>query len=155
MCEVGQRCEKCDVGIEHVTIKSFQDFDVYRGAYEAALDILTNVVPRLPREESRDLADQLRRAYKSIPTLIAEGYASKHHKKQFRKYLEGALAECIDTPRINSLVDTYNRLGKQLFRLADAWEPFVARGSVTHFPRSTSRPTSHLPDPLLTSGAVP
>ena len=44
---------------------------------------MKDIVPKLPNCEKFDLVDQLRRACKTIPRLIAEGYAKRHQKAGF------------------------------------------------------------------------
>jgi four helix bundle protein len=46
---------------------------------------------KLPDYEKYDLASQLRRASKSIPANVAEGYGKRRSSKHFRAYLENAL----------------------------------------------------------------
>ena len=55
---------------------------------------MKEILPKLPENEKYDLRDQLSRACKSIPRLIAEGYAKRHQKAGFQKYLDDAMAEC-------------------------------------------------------------
>ena len=43
------------------TIKSFRDLIVYQNLYETMKVVLNEVVPKLPKEEKYDLADQMRR----------------------------------------------------------------------------------------------
>jgi len=74
-------------------IRTYKDLDVYQRSLEAAKEVLTRVIPRLPAVEKYDLADQLRRCCKAIPALIAEGYAKKHQARAFQKYLEDSLGE--------------------------------------------------------------
>ena len=64
-------------------IRSFLDLEVYQNTYAASVQVITKIVPKLPKEEQYDLADQLRRSSKAIPRLIAEGYSKKHQKKGF------------------------------------------------------------------------
>ncbi len=54
---------------------------------------MKKVLPRLPPEEKYDLRDQLSRSSKAVPRLIAEGYAKRHQKYGFHKYLDDAMAE--------------------------------------------------------------
>ncbi len=120
-------------------IRSYKDLDVYQRTLEAAKEILTKLIPRLPVSEKFDLADQLRRCCKSIPALIAEGYAKKHQPKAFQKYLEDALGECnemnphlvicrdvykIDNKLCNHLLETYEISGKQLYNLKRNWKNY-------------------------------
>lgn len=122
-------------------IISYRDLDVYQRAYKASIIVCTKIVPNLPKQEHYDLADQLRRSSKAPPRLIAEGYAKKHQKKGFQKYIDDAMAEanetvvslsqcrdiyfqCVDVKLCQNLVDEYDIIGKQLFRLEESWNKF-------------------------------
>ena len=59
-------------------ITSFKDLEVYQNTYNASIVVITEIVPKLPNSEKYDLRDQLSRACKAIPRLIAEGYAKRH-----------------------------------------------------------------------------
>jgi four helix bundle protein len=78
-------------------IKSFKDLEVYQNTYKAAIVIATQILPKLPEGEKYDLRDQLSRSSKAIPRLIAEGFAKKHQKQGFQKYIDDAMAECNET----------------------------------------------------------
>ena len=122
-------------------IISFKDLSVYRDSYEAMLKVLKEVVPYLPINERYDLTDQISRSCKSIPRLVAEGYAKRHQKAGFQKYLDDAMAEsnelvvsltqCLDIYPIlikqescQALINMYDKLGRQLYRLNEAWSGF-------------------------------
>ena len=115
-------------------IASFQDLDVYQNTYTAMLSVMKEIVPKLPECEKYDLRDQLSRACKSIPRLIAEGYAKRHQKADFQKYLDDAMGECnemvvslsqckdiyndnMNADELNELIDTYDKSGRQLYKL--------------------------------------
>ena len=100
---------------------------------------MKEIVPKLPNSEKYDLKDQLSRSSKAIPRLIAEGYAKRHQKAGFQKYLDDAMGECNETlvsveqtkdiyPKyINielatKLVDEYDILGRQIFCLRRSWK---------------------------------
>lgn len=117
-------------------IKSFRDLIVYQNAYRAMMDVMKNVIPRIPETEKYDLTDQIRRACKAIPRLIAEGYAKRHQKAGFQKYIDDAMAECnemivsleqakdiyhIDSSLISKLVNVYDITGRQLYKLSESW----------------------------------
>ena len=74
-------------------ISSFYDLEVYRNTYEASIVVMTKIIPKLPDSEKYDLKDQLSRSCKAIPRLIAEGYAKKHQRFGFQKYLDDAMGE--------------------------------------------------------------
>lgn len=78
--------------------------------------------------------------------MIAEGYAKKHQKFGFQKYLDDAMAECnetivgieqcrdiykADVGLCNQLVDLYDKTARQLFNLAEAWDKFKLRSRST------------------------
>lgn len=124
---------------EKKPIKSFRDLIVYRETYELSIRVAKEVLPNLPVREKYDLVDQLSRSSKVIPRLIAEGYAKKHQKLGFKKYLDDSLAECnetivsleqcrdifdLDEELINELVAKYDKAGRQIYRLAESWEHF-------------------------------
>jgi four helix bundle protein len=125
-------------------IRSFKDLEVYRNSYAASIEVITKIVPKLPKEEQYDLTDQLRRASKAVPRLIAEGYSKKHQKKGFQKYLDDAMAESnemivslshvrdlysknIDPELCERLIDVYDKSSRQLYKLATKWEDFRKR----------------------------
>lgn len=129
-------------------IASFHDLDVYHNSYEASIMVMTKIVPMLPNAEKYDLKDQLSRSCKAIPRLIAEGYAKKHQKQGFQKYLDDAMGEanemivslshCRDIYHQNinkelciKLINTYDILGRQLYNLSLAWTNFKCKGRRT------------------------
>ncbi len=57
-------------------IRSYRDLRVYQRSYEAALE-LHRLTLRFPGFERGELGSQLRRASKSVPLNIAEGYGRK------------------------------------------------------------------------------
>jgi four helix bundle protein len=75
------------------SFKNFRNLDVYQGSYLASIKIMTKIIPKLPDIERNDLRNQMSRSCKAIPRLIAEGYAKKHQKKGFQKYLDDANGE--------------------------------------------------------------
>ena len=86
------------------------------------------------------------RSSKAVPRLIAEGFAKKHQKQGFQKYLDDAMAESnetivslehvkdiykIELELCNNLIDTYDKSARQLFNLAEAWDKFKNRRRIT------------------------
>ena len=125
-------------------IRSFKDLEVYQDTYAASLEVIINIIPKLPKVEQNDLADQMRRSAKAIPRLIAEGYSKKHQKKGFQKYLDDAMAEsnemvvslnyardlyanCNDAKLCENLIDTYDKSSRQPYNLATRWTNFKVR----------------------------
>ena len=123
-------------------IRSFRDLEVYRNTYQAMIKVNKEVLSKIPDNEKYDLKDQMSRSSKAIPRLIAEGYAKKHQRFGFQKYLDDAMAECnetvvsleqcrdlydVDKNLTNSLVDIYDKSGRQLYKLSIAWSNFKRR----------------------------
>jgi len=122
-------------------IISFRDLEIYRNSYQYSIIIMNKIIIKLSLSEKYDLKDQLSRSCKAIPRLIAEGYAKRHQKFGFQKYLDDALAESnetivsleqskdiygtyIDKNLCNWLVSNYDILSKQIFTLRKTWKNF-------------------------------
>lgn len=103
---------------------------------------MTRIVPQLPNAEKFDLKDQLSRSSKAIPRLIAEGYSKKHQNYGFQKYIDDAMGETNETivslehvkdiyktevKLCEELVDQYDKLARQLYKLSLAWDTFKNR----------------------------
>ena len=125
-------------------IRSFRDLEVYQNSYAASIEVISKIVPNLPKYEQNDLADQIRRSAKAIPRLIAEGYSKKHQKKGFQKYLDDAMAESnemivslshtrdlysnyVDPKLCDKLIDIYDKSSRQLYNLSVSWKEFKER----------------------------
>lgn len=67
--------------------KSFQDIIVYQNLNKVAIIAIKEIITTLPKAEKYDLSDQMRRASKAAPALIAEGFAKRYFKRQWRKYI--------------------------------------------------------------------
>ncbi len=130
---------------EKKRITSFKDLEVYQLAYQLCVEVIKGILPKLPESERYDLKDQLSRSTKAIPRLIAEGYAKRHQRSGFQKYIDDAMAECNETivgleqckdiygERMKGLsfielVDSYDKIGRQLYKLAEAWSRFKKDG---------------------------
>jgi len=125
-------------------IASFRDLEVYRGTYQGCIEVMMKIIPKIPDVERSDLKSQLRRSVKAIPRLIAEGYAKRHQKHGFQKYLDDAMGECnetivgleqcrdlygefVDRTLCEQLIDLYDKSGRQLYNLSSAWARFKKR----------------------------
>ena len=108
------------------------------------LKVFKYILPKLPEEEKYDLRDQLQRSTKAVPRLIAEGHSKRHQKKGFQKYLDDAMTESnetivslcqtrdlyaksVDTKICEELIDTYDKISRQIYNLALAWTKFTER----------------------------
>jgi len=132
--------------MEKKPIRSFHDLDVYQNSYEAMRSVFNEILPKLPAEEKYDLVDQLRRSSKAIPRLIAEGHSKRHQNPDIsgQKYIDDAMGESnetivslsqtkdlyakhIDIEVCKRLMDTYDKISRQLYNLALAWTKFGER----------------------------
>jgi four helix bundle protein len=122
-------------------ITNFRDLEVYQNSYHACIEVMTKIIPRIPDIERNDLKNQLRRSVKAIPRLIAEGYAKRHQRHGFQKYIDDAMGECnetvvgleqcrdlygisVDKRLCGELIDLYDKCGRQLYNLSSAWSRF-------------------------------
>jgi four helix bundle protein len=118
-----------------MAITSYRDLDVYQRAMKALIAV-HKMALKFPEYERYALADQVRRASKSVPTNIAEGYGRRKSAKDFKHYLTIALGSAnemmvhlevarelgYDTPEnCDGLIEEYNIIGKMLFRLIESW----------------------------------
>jgi four helix bundle protein len=72
-------------------VVSFEDLEVFQRAYRMSLEIHRQSLV-FPRIEQRVLADQMRRASKSICANVAEGYSrQKRSKTEFKRFLQLAI----------------------------------------------------------------
>jgi four helix bundle protein len=114
-------------------VSNYRQFDVYKLAYKASIRLhkLTYDFPKV--EQFGGLADQIRRASKSICGNLAEGYGRSFNSPQdFGRYVLIALGsademqvwldyavdlEFIDRKIGNELQDTYQMISKMLVNL--------------------------------------
>lgn len=126
---------------QNKSIKGFRDLRVYQNLYQAQILVLTKIIPKLPKEEKYDLGSQMRRACKAAPALIAEGFAKRYQKQNWRRYIDDTIGEsnemihhlsvCIDVfykyvdkSLCQNLIDIYDRNCKQLTNLKKSWQNF-------------------------------
>lgn len=129
---------------EKQRITSFRDLEVYQNSYKAMLCVMKEIIPKLPENEKYDLKNQMSRACKAIPRLIAEGYAKRHQRLGFQKYIDDAMAECnemvvsvsqsrdiypsyVNVKLCDEMIDAYDKSGRQLYKLGNAWTKFKTR----------------------------
>jgi four helix bundle protein len=94
---------------------------------------------RLPAEERYELASQMRRASRSIPANIAEGFAKRESTKEFKHYMRTAMGSAnemkthlhiaarigyVGEPELSELADGYDHVARQLNRLIANWRQF-------------------------------
>jgi four helix bundle protein len=115
--------------------QGYRDLDVYKRSF-GLLKPLHQLVLSFPDYEKYDLGSQLRRASKSIPANIGEGYALRDAPKLFCKHLRiayGSASEVrvhldvaselgyVAPETHNDLAGQFEIVAKQLFRLWQHW----------------------------------
>jgi four helix bundle protein len=109
-------------------VSRFEDLDVFQRAYKASLEI-HQLSLTLPELERYVLADQLRRASRSIPSNIAEGYGKRRSSAEFKRFIQMAIGSAdemrvwlrycldlnyIDDTQWDSLKQEYQEIAKML-----------------------------------------
>ncbi|MBZ5529286.1 MAG: four helix bundle protein [Acidobacteriia bacterium] len=74
-------------------IKTYKDLNVFRESYQLALDV-SRQARKFPGPEQFELARQLRRAARSVPANIVEGWAKRSSAAEFKRYLLVAIGSC-------------------------------------------------------------
>ena len=116
-------------------IKSYEDLEVYQESYRLYIEIYKATIS-LPRYETYEMVNQLRRASLSIVLNIAEGYG-KQSVADFKRFLSISIGSCNEVCVILNLLkdleyikvsnytiwkERYTILGKRLYRLRETWE---------------------------------
>ncbi len=120
-------------------IKSFLDLDVYKESFQLSIEI-EELLKSYPSLEKFLLADQMKRASRSIPAQIAEGYARRESIKDFQRYMRDCVGESNEminhlllskhkqyikkTGYADELIERYVKLGKKMTNLKNNWQNF-------------------------------
>ena len=117
-------------------ISSFEDLEVFQRAYRVSLEIHKGSL-QFPKIEQYAMADQIRRASKSICANIAEGFAKQRRSSaEYRRYLLMAIGSademrvwvryCLDLNYIDGAMasrwrDEYIVIAKMLQTIYTRW----------------------------------
>jgi len=77
-------------------IKSVRDLDVYRVAFEGAMEIF-QITKGFPQEEKYSLVDQIRRSSRSVCSNLAEAWRKRRYIAVFKNKLTDAMQEASET----------------------------------------------------------
>ena len=118
-------------------VGSFEDLEVFRRAYRISLEVHRSSL-EFPAMEQHALADQVRRASKSICSNVAEGFAKQGASAaEFKRYLLMAIGSsdemrvwiryCLDLDYIDEATwrlwrDEYQEISKMLQGLRSGWQ---------------------------------
>jgi four helix bundle protein len=123
---------------ERAPLRSHEDLDAYRLAMNLLVRV-QSLTQRLPKEERFELGSQMRRASRSIPANIAEGFAKRESTREFKHYMRTAMGSAnemethlriaaqlgyLAEPDLAELIDGYDHIGRQLNRLIANWRQF-------------------------------
>jgi len=78
------------------TIRTHCDLEVYRKAFEAAMQIF-ELSKGFPKEEKYSLTDQIRRASRSVCSNLAEAWRKRRYQAAFVSKLSDAETEAAET----------------------------------------------------------
>ena len=117
-------------------VETFEDLDVFQRAYRISLEVHRKSLA-FPTIEQHAMADQVRRASKSICANIAEGFAKQGRSAaEFKRYLAMATGSsdemrvwaryCLDLGYIDDGTwqhwrDEYQEISKMLQGLSKSW----------------------------------
>jgi four helix bundle protein len=80
----------------NMIIKSVNDLDVYRLAFDTAMEIF-DLSKRFPADEKYSLTDQIRRSSRSICANLAEAWRKRRYKAVFVNKLSDSSQEAAET----------------------------------------------------------
>ena len=77
-------------------IRHFRDLEVYRRAFDAAMEIF-QITKKFPAEEKYSLVDQIRRASRSVCANLAEGWRKRKYVAVFKNKITDSMQEASET----------------------------------------------------------
>ena len=118
-------------------ISTFEDLEVFKRAYRVSLEV-HRISLKFPQTEQYGLADQIRRASKSICANLAEGFGKQSRSTvEFRRYIQISIGSademrvwiryCLDLGYIDQATwqhwrDEYQEIAKMLQGLSKSWK---------------------------------
>lgn len=121
-----------------MAIRTYRDLNVFCESYRLALDV-SRANRALPAFEQFELGKQLRRAARSIPANIVEGWAKRTSPVEFRRYLQISIGSCEESKfwlelgrdegylapeKCEELKNRFNVVGAMLQNLWKGWKTF-------------------------------
>lgn len=121
--------------LEKAPIRSYRDLRVYQQSM-TLLGPVHQFALSLPEYEKFSLADQIRRAARSVPTNIVEGYSRRSSAKDFKHFVSismGSANEAVvhfevcrqvgygNEQRCAEFMEAYEAIGRQLHLLMANW----------------------------------
>ena len=122
--------------MKKLQVESFEDLEVFQKAYRISLEIHRRSL-EFPKIEQRSLADQVRRASKSICANLAEGFGKQRYSSaEFKRFIMMAIGSsdemrvwlryCLDLGYLREEEwrrwrDEYQEIARMLSGLFKAW----------------------------------
>ena len=124
--------------MEKKKIKTYRDLNVYELSFELAMEMF-RISAKFPKEERYGLADQMKRASRSIPANLAEGWAKRKFENIFKRHLLDCIGSCeemkvwlefalkcnyLNQKDYDDFIGKYSKVGAMLSSLLDKWQTF-------------------------------
>jgi four helix bundle protein len=107
-------------------INSVRDLEVYKKAFEAAMEIF-EISKNFPKEERYSLTDQIRRSSRSVCTNISEAWRKRRYKAVFINKLSDSEQEAAETQTWLEFALKCNYINNEFFKnLDDKYEHIFA-----------------------------
>jgi len=121
-------------------VKSFRELEVYKLAYEAALEVF-NLSKKFPKEEMFSLTSQIRGCSRSVCANIGEGWGKRRYPKSFANKLTDSAGEANETSvwldfsrdhgyitpdTHDDLESRYNHIRAQLYKMVEHSESWCS-----------------------------
>ncbi len=101
-----------------MNIRSHRQLDVYRLAFNVAVDIY-NLSKLFPKEETYSLTDQIRRSSRSVCANLAEAFRKRKYPKHFMSKLSDAEAEAAETQVWLDFALEFGYINQEQFEILD------------------------------------
>ncbi len=95
-------------------IENHRELDVYKMAFEAAVEIF-EISKSFPAEERYSFTDQIRRSSRSVCANIAEAFRKRKYEKSFISKLNDSEGEAAETQTWLEFADRFGYLRKDKF----------------------------------------
>ena len=136
---------------QRAPLRSHDDLE----AYQLSMKLLVAVhglSRKLLADERYQLGSQMRRASKSVPANISEGFSKRASVREFKHYMRTAMGSSNEMEthlriaqqlryagdaQLDELIDGYNHIGRALNRLISTWQRFEETSNVE--PRTSSK----------------
>lgn len=99
-------------------IKSVRDLEVYRLAFETAMEVF-QITREFPQEERYSLVDQIRRSSRSVCSNLAEAWRKRRYPAVFRNKLTDAMQEASETQTWLDFCFACNYIDSPTFKALD------------------------------------